>query len=307
MIKNTYDTAAGLIGRLSEYGCIHVECNRERMEELFHSVKAEMDGEHGAFLMMSDKGYERQTVKEYLNFFHALFGETRSTGAVLKDFGLTDIRGKRMRDLKPGEQTQVHFARISMQNAEFCYLEEPLANLDEEGMKRVLGWIERQCERGVRFVTASSSLRYALMMPGTAFYEERGSFYEVEKDDGEKDGQGPDQTELEILKIPARSGASTLLFDPGDIDYVESLNKCCYLSVRGSLYQTQQPMYELEETLKKAGFFRCHRSYLVNVQKVDRFEKWTKNSFVLILNNTDKSQIPLSKGRIDEMKETFHW
>ena len=57
------------------------------------------------------------------------------------------------------------------------------------------------------------------MMPGTAFYVEDGKFCEVEQDGEES--EAPEE-ELEILKIPAKSGNSTLLFEPRDIDYVES-------------------------------------------------------------------------------------
>ncbi len=73
------------------------------------------------------------------------------------------------------------------------------------------------------------------------------------------------------------------------------------------MFQVQLTMDELEKTLKKSGFFRCHRSYIVNIQRVERFEKWTKNSYVLLLNTPEHTQIPLAKGRIDEMKDTFHW
>lgn len=300
----TYDSIPELIAGLPGNQSIHLECNQEVREELFEYMREHRSPRDTAFINLQDKGYERLTVSEYISLFHGIFGETRSVDAILEDFHLYAIRRRKMKDLKPGEFMKTQIARVSMQDAELYYLEEPLANLDEEAMGSVIKWIEERWEAGARFVTANSSLRYALLMPGTAFYVEDSRFWEVERDE-EEETKG--EEELEILKIPAKSGNSTLLFEPRDIDYVESMNKCNYLSVRGTLYQTQQPMYELEEVLKKAGFFRCHRSYLVNIQKVERFEKWTKNSYVLILNNKENSQIPLSKGRIEEMKETFHW
>lgn len=85
------------------------------------------------------------------------------------------------------------------------------------------------------------------------------------------------------------------------------MNKTIYLSVRNSLYQTNMTITTLEKELKQFGFFRCHRSYIVNVQKVVRIEKWTKNSFGILLNNEQQSQIPLSKARVEEMKALFNW
>lgn len=297
------DTIAELMEALPKLGFINIECNQEKSEEILAFIM-ERERAGTAFVTRMDRGYERQSVKEYLKFFRDIFGCERTVESVMEEFALTGLRRVKMQNLKPGEHMKVGIARASMQPAKQYFLEDPLMNLSEEDMKRVLCWMERRQEEGARFLTTNASLRYALLMPGTSFYMEDGRFKEVEQEEALQEREA---AELEILKIPARSGNSTLLFEPKDIDYIESLNKCTYLSVRGTHFQTQQTMYELEETLKKSGFFRCHRSYLVNVQKVERFEKWTKNSYVLILNNQDHSQIPLSKGRIEEMKETFHW
>lgn len=298
-----YDTITELAETLSEFGCINIECNQEKSEEIL-AFMMERKKSRTAFVTREDKGYERQSVWKYLNFFRGIFGYGKSVEAVMEEFALTELRRVKMRNLKPGDYVKVGIARASMQPADEYFLEEPLLNLSETDMKQVLRWMEERQEAGARFLTTNSSLRCALLMPGTSFYVEENQFREVEKEEGSED---KGEAELEILKISARSGNSTLLFEPKDIDYIESLNKCTYLSVRGTHFQTQQTMYELEESLRKSGFFRCHRSYLVNIQKVERFEKWTKNSYVLILNNQEHSQIPLSKGRIEEMKETFHW
>lgn len=296
-------TVADLVEVLPELGCINIECNQEKSDEIL-AFMMKRKNDRTAFVTRDDKGYERQTVREYLNFFRDIFGCKKSVETVMEEFSLTKLRKMKMRNLKSGDYVKVGIARASMQPAEEYFLEEPLLNLTGEDMKQVLRWMEERREAGARFLTTNASLRHALLMPGTSFYMEEDQFREVEQEADAEDGG---DAELEILKIPAKSGSSTLLFEPKDIDYIESLNKCTYLSVRGTHFQTQQTMYELEDTLWKSGFFRCHRSYLVNVQKVERFEKWTKNSYVLILNNQEHSQIPLSKGRIEEMKATFHW
>ena len=36
---------------------------------------------------------------------------------------------------------------------------------------------------------------------------------------------------------------------------------------------------------RRYGFFRCHRSYLVNMQKVQEVVRWTRNSYALRLEN----------------------
>ena len=127
------------------------------------------------------------------------------------------------------------------------------------------------------------------------------------KSQEEEEENQPKEDEIHILKIAAKSENRTFLFEPKDIDFVESLNKCNYVSVRGTLFQVSDTMDELERILAKSGFFRCHRSYIANMQRVEEIEKISKNSFALVLRDKEQSRIPLAKGRVAEMKETFGW
>ena len=306
MEVKSYDSIEELMEELPEYGCIHIECNREKSEEILAYVSGWKRGAGSSFLTATDKGYERSTVKEYLRFFRELSGSRRELEAVLSEFGLMEIRKQKMGRIKPGDYTKTGIARLSMRDTDFYFIEEPLLNLEAEDMKRVLSWMEKRIESGASFVTTNSSMRHAIMMPGTAFYLEEGRFSQVEQ---EAENDAGEDDEVEILKIPVKSGESTLLFEPRDIDYIEKARNSVYVSVKSALFQTQGAMYmswrSAEEGLVSSG---CHRHfYLVNIQKVGRLEKWTKNSYVLILENGEKSQIPLSKGRIDELKAEFHW
>ena len=110
-----------------------------------------------------------------------------------------------------------------------------------------------------------------------------------------------------MFKVPAKSGDATLLFDPREVDFVESVNRANFVSVRGELYPVQMTLDELEAELERYGFFRCHRSYIVNVQKVAKVERFTRNSFNLTLADAAQTQIPLAKGRADEMRDRYGW
>ncbi|MEE0420916.1 MAG: LytTR family transcriptional regulator DNA-binding domain-containing protein [Lachnospiraceae bacterium] len=304
MEKHEYATIQELLRCLTEHGCIHIEGNQEVAEEALRIFRDEYGLQDTSYLLRTDRGYERESVYAYLKLFRALFRYRGSLEQVMERFGLTALKHKRIRLLSAAEALRLQYARISMQDASVCFLDEPLLNLDSEAMKSVVQWLESQYERGVHFVSVNASLKHALLLPGNAFYLDNGSYIEIER---EEDEPAEEEQEISVWKIPVKSGNQTLLFEPKDIDYIESLNRCNYLSIRGTMFQVQLTMDELEKTLKKSGFFRCHRSYIVNIQRVERFEKWTKNSYVLLLNTPEHTQIPLAKGRIDEMKDTFHW
>jgi ABC-2 type transport system ATP-binding protein len=66
---------------------------------------------------------------------------------------------------------------------------------------------------------------------------------------------------------------------------------------------THFTLNELEERLLRSGFFRAHRSYLVNLQHVKEVIPYTRNSFSLRLDDEAGTEIPLSKSAAGELRE----
>ena len=201
----------------------------------------------------------------------------------------------------------MNFARMSLFEPEVVFCERPLGDITPDARGLVQAWLGQVVESGGVVITAGEPLREALLMPGAAFYEEDGRFSEAQTDDGEEDPAEYAGDEVRVFKVPAKSGDATLLFDPREVDFVESANRANFVSVRGELYPVQMTLDELESELERYGFFRCHRSYIVNVQKVAKVERFTRNSFNLTLADAAQTQIPLAKGRADEMRERYGW
>lgn len=286
---------------------VHVECNREVSAALLDAVRQRHRGRRCAFATEAERGCERDTVASHLRFYGRLAAGGVHYEDAISHFGLRDAARRKLRDVSLSEAALVNLARASLFEPEVCFLERPLSDLDEPGRKAALSWMAERTGAGCRFITTLQPLRQALLMPGIACWCEDGRFIAVEQDDGNESEPRFAGDEVRVCKIPARTETATLLFDPREIDFVESMNKATYLSVRGEPYPTAQTMAELEDELTGFGFFRCHRSYLVNVQRVAKVERYTRNSFNLTLNDAARTSIPLAKGRAEEMRERFRW
>lgn len=107
---------------------------------------------------------------------------------------------------------------------------------------------------------------------------------------------------LRFEKIPAKVNEKIILFDPTEIVFVESNEGISHLHVNGEIFPCSITLNDLSERLQPFGFFRCHRSYIVNLQKVREVITWTRNSYSLILEDSKKSSVPLSKGKLNELK-----
>lgn len=294
---------------------MHIECGREASAALLDAARARFAGRRCAFALDGDAGIPRDTVTSHLRFFSKLAGGAIHHEDAIAHFGLREAARTKLRDLAAPQRALVKLARASLFEPEFCFIERPLPDLDADGRTAALTWIAEAEQAGCRFITTLQPLREALLMPGIALWHDEGRFIAAERDeDDAADGPGASDDgplfagdEVHVIKIPAKSDATTLLFDPREIDYIESANKRNYVAVRGSLYPTPLTMDELDAQLGGFGFFRCHRSYIVNVQRVAKVERFTRNSFNLTLNDPQHTSIPLAKGRADEMRARYGW
>ena len=327
--------SSGPLTRPTEYACIedllageldrsvHIECFSGTTERAVREVGRLYAARRTAYYLVSDRGYDRETVGSYLRFFSRLAGGAVSAGDAMARFGLARVARTTVRRLTPEQVALLNFARMSLFEPEVCFCEHPLRDLGPGARETVLTWIGELTEVGCVFVTCGQPLRQALLLDGEAWWEgEDGRLFRAQVDEGdfseagravEAGGAAGEEVsvfagdEVRICKIPAKAGAATLLFDPREIDFIEAMNKVNYVSVRGELYPTQLTMDELEAELGHSGFFRCHRSYIVNVQKVAKVERYTRNAFNLTLNDAAHTSIPLAKGRAEEMRERYGW
>ena len=231
-----------------------------------------------------------------------------TAGDAMAHFGLAPAARTQVRRLTAEQRALLNFARMSLFEPEVVFCERPLADVTPSTRGLVTAWMGQVADAGGILITAGEPLREALLMPGTAFYEEDGRLHEAKTAVGEKD-EGVEYAgdEVRVFKVPARVDGATLLFDPREVDFVESVNRANFASVRGELYPVSMTLDELEAELERYGFFRCHRSYIVNVQKVAKVERFTRNSFNLTLADAAATQIPLAKGRAEAMRDRYGW
>ena len=69
-------------------------------------------------------------------------------------------------------------------------------------------------------------------------------------------------------KLSCTKNYQTQLVDKRDIFYIESVDKNCFVYTADEVYETNLKLYELEEMLDAAGFFRSAKSQIINIGKI---------------------------------------
>ena len=130
------------------------------------------------------------------------------------------------------------------------------------------------------------------------------------------EARGSSQAKLEkaLSQIPARPGGRTkllvkqanrmFLVDSDDVIWAtidDGLITIVGSAVEGlSTYRTIE---ELQSVLDPDTFWRVHRSYLVNINKIKEVVPWFKSSYQLRMDDKKHSEVPVSRSQTKRLRE----
>lgn len=85
------------------------------------------------------------------------------------------------------------------------------------------------------------------------------------------------------------------------LDYAEAQDDFVLLVTAGKQLRKQQTLGQLEGELDPARFVRIHRSYLLNLDRLERVEPYAKDSRVAVLR--DGTKLPISRAGYARIRE----
>jgi two-component system, LytTR family, response regulator len=99
---------------------------------------------------------------------------------------------------------------------------------------------------------------------------------------------------LPIGRILIRDGARVHVIPVEKIDYIQAQDDYVAIHSAGRCHLKQQTIGALEAALDPRRFIRIHRSYILNIDRLDRIELYAKDSRIVILQ--DGARLPLSRS-----------
>lgn len=92
------------------------------------------------------------------------------------------------------------------------------------------------------------------------------------------------------------------VIDVDEIYYAEASEKQTIIHTKDEVYSIQSTISVFQSQVTEDLFYRCHRSYSVNVTKIHEIVPWFHNTYLLRLQNLD-AEIPVSRGKAKEFKQ----
>lgn len=103
-----------------------------------------------------------------------------------------------------------------------------------------------------------------------------------------------------VNKIPCEYNGKIILINIDEIFYCHIEKDKVYIKLDDKIYISCNNLSQIK---KKTGFFKTHRSYIVNLKKVCEIYSWFNGTYKLIMNDVEKSEVPVSRGNVKELKQ----
>jgi ABC-2 type transport system ATP-binding protein len=254
-------------------------------------------------LFEEDLLYDRQSVRGNLTFYCHMYGlPTNRIDPVLAQIGLSDQAQKAVAKLAPTEQRRLAFARVLLGQHRLLLLDQPTLRSDLSTQELFARLIIQAAAEHTAILLTDEDLTWASKCCTRVIELENGRIANAYPFERESESSSTAPEHFTPFKVPARKEDRVLLYDPGDILYATSRDGKTYLRTANEEAVTSFTLQELESRLNGRGFFKAHRAYLVNLQHIKAVIQYTRNSYMLQLDDKQETMVPLSKQSEKELQ-----
>ena len=123
------------------------------------------------------------------------------------------------------------------------------------------------------------------------------------RNEARREGMGPtnEANQVPIDRILVRDGAQIHVVHTDRLDYVEAQDDYVLLVVGSQKLRKSERLSRLEKSLDPRRFVRIHRSYVLNIERLDKLELYAKDSRLAILR--DGTRLPVSRSGYARLRE----
>lgn len=106
-----------------------------------------------------------------------------------------------------------------------------------------------------------------------------------------------------LTRVVVKEGVTVAVLPIGTIDFVKAEDDYVLLQARGKHHLKQQTLASLEEALPRERFVRIHRSYLLNLDRLQKLEPSETGAPTAVL--TDGTRLPVSRAGAQRLHEAL--
>lgn len=104
-------------------------------------------------------------------------------------------------------------------------------------------------------------------------------------------------------RVASRLGDRVQFVDLEHVTHFFAEGKLTYAAASGKNYVVDESIAQLETRLDPAKFHRIHRTYLVNLARVNEVHSWFGGKMVARMNDPARTELPVARDRVKGLKE----
>ena len=109
-----------------------------------------------------------------------------------------------------------------------------------------------------------------------------------------------------VTRVTVNKGGKKHFLSSADITYIRARDDYSYLYTDEAKFLSTTSLTSLLEQLEGYGFYRTHRGYVVNLNRIMSVESQTGGTLKLTLNDPDHTEIPVSRRRVAQLKQEMN-
>lgn len=242
--------------------------------------------------------YKRLNIKDHVSFYNKWYGRNLDVTDLMKQFKLDDDGRTKLGSASAELNQRLSFILGLMCRQEHILFIEPFFQATRENIHLFHKLKAQLCDQGKSVVVAVTKTEDAFLVQPEIMRLTREGLQSVETEEDETTS-GTDQ----ISKIRVKAEDKTLFVNIRDIEYIESNEGKVFINISREKFVMESTLQDTEKLLGDHGFYRCHRSYIVNLHKVKEIITWSKNTYSVVISNPEESKIPLSRTKYNEIQE----
>jgi two-component system LytT family response regulator/two-component system response regulator LytT len=90
-----------------------------------------------------------------------------------------------------------------------------------------------------------------------------------------------------------------------EVVYIHTEDKMVYFHTYKGVFESTKALSEIEDLLPESDFFKCHRSYIVNINCIESVIPWFNRTYRIKLEGIEE-EIPVSRKQTNKLKERFN-
>ncbi len=111
---------------------------------------------------------------------------------------------------------------------------------------------------------------------------------------------------IEPTRVLVRTGMHMMLVDASDVIFATVRDSAVHIVATelagDSNYRT---LDALQSKLGDPNFWRPHRSFIVNINRIKEVVPWFKSNYQLVMSDSKSTEIPVSRGQTKRLRELF--